>query len=78
MTSRRNPAAQAVRTPKFRPRIVASKKAYRRRPKHTARAADAFLGCAYRAGLSAVSGIQRAKTVNATAATAPAARKAAE
>jgi hypothetical protein len=50
MTSRRNPAAQAVRTPKFRPRIVASKKAYRRRPKHTARAADAFLGCAYRPG----------------------------
>ncbi|HLY57577.1 MAG TPA: hypothetical protein VKS60_18580 [Stellaceae bacterium] len=33
-----------MRSPKFRPRIVRSKKAYIRRPKHPARAADAFWG----------------------------------
>jgi hypothetical protein len=44
MSRTRNPAARAVRSPKFRPRIVRSKKAYIRRPKHPARAADAFRG----------------------------------
>jgi len=50
MSRTRNPAARAVRSPKFRPRIVRSKKAYIRRPKHPARAADAFWGQARPAG----------------------------
>jgi hypothetical protein len=45
MAARRNAAAQELRTPKYRPRIVRNvKKAYSRRPKHPARAADAFSG----------------------------------
>ncbi|HLY57574.1 MAG TPA: hypothetical protein VKS60_18565 [Stellaceae bacterium] len=42
MSRTRNPVARAVRSPKFRPRIVRSKKSDIRRPKHPARAADVF------------------------------------
>lgn len=31
---RRNPAAEAVRTPRYRLRVVKSKKLYARKPKH--------------------------------------------
>jgi hypothetical protein len=37
MATKRNAAARALRTPKFRPRIVKLKTAYRRRPKHAGR-----------------------------------------
>jgi hypothetical protein len=47
MTIRRNAAARAVRSSRFRPGIVRSRKEYRRRPKHPARAADAFRGCGH-------------------------------
>lgn len=43
MAAKRNAAAQDLRTPKYRQRIVKNlKKAYLRRPKHPARAADLF------------------------------------
>jgi hypothetical protein len=48
MKTRRNPAAKAVRSVRFRPRVVPSKKAYIRRPKHSARAADPLRSCALR------------------------------
>ena len=45
MAAKKNAAAQDLRTPKYRQRIVKNlKKAYIRRPKHPARAADAFSG----------------------------------
>jgi len=45
MAAKKNAAAQDLRTPKYRPRIVKNlKKAYLRRPKHPASAADAFSG----------------------------------
>jgi hypothetical protein len=37
MAGKRNAAARALRTPKYRPRIVRLKTAYRRRPKHAGR-----------------------------------------
>jgi hypothetical protein len=43
MAAKKNAAAQDLRTPKYRLRIVKNlKKAYLRRPKHPARAADAL------------------------------------
>jgi hypothetical protein len=46
MAAKKNAAAQDLRTPKYRPRIVKNlKKAYSRRPKHPARAAEPFSGC---------------------------------
>ncbi len=43
MAAKKNAAAQDLRTPKYRPRIVKNlKKTYTRRPKHPARAADSF------------------------------------
>jgi hypothetical protein len=43
MAAKKNAAAHDLRTPKYRPRIVKNlKKTYLRRPKHPARAADAF------------------------------------
>jgi len=44
MTAKQNAIAKDLRSPKYRPRVVKSKKAYSRRPKHPARAADAFSG----------------------------------
>jgi hypothetical protein len=44
MTAKRNAIAKDLRSPKYRPRVVKSKKAYFRRPKHPARAADGFRG----------------------------------
>jgi len=44
MTAKKNAIAKDLRSPKYRPRVVKSKKAYSRRPKHPARAADAFSG----------------------------------
>jgi hypothetical protein len=44
MTAKRNAIAKDLRSPKYRPRVVKSKKAYVRRPKHPARAADGFRG----------------------------------
>jgi len=43
MTAKKNAIAKDLRSPKYRPRVVKSKKAYLRRPKHPARAADGFL-----------------------------------
>jgi hypothetical protein len=49
MAAKKNAAAQDLRTPKYRTRIVKNlKKAYLRRPKHPARAADAFSGSSER------------------------------
>jgi hypothetical protein len=43
MAAKKNAAAQDLRTPKYRLRIVKNlKKAYARRPKHPARAAESF------------------------------------
>ena len=42
MTAKKNAIAKDLRSPKYRPRVVKSKKAYVRRPKHPARAADGF------------------------------------
>jgi hypothetical protein len=54
MAAKKNAAAQDLRTPKYRPRVVKNlKKAYIRRPKHPARAADSFpagAACGYAAG----------------------------
>jgi hypothetical protein len=44
MTAKKNAIAKDLRSPKYRPRVVKSKKAYLRRPKHPARAADAVSG----------------------------------
>jgi hypothetical protein len=44
MTAKKNAIAKDLRSPKYRLRVVKSKKAYLRRPKHPARAADAFSG----------------------------------
>ncbi|MGB8839966.1 MAG: hypothetical protein WCC64_02745 [Aliidongia sp.] len=60
MAAKKNAAAQDLRTPKYRPRIVKNlKKAYLRRPKHPASAADAFWG----AQPLVVGGAQRAATI---------------
>jgi hypothetical protein len=60
MAAKKNAAAQDLRTPKYRPRIVKNlKKAYLRRPKHPASAADAFWG----AQALVVRGAQRAATI---------------
>ena len=48
MTAKKNAIAKDLRSPKYRPRVVKSKKAYSRRPKHPARAADAFRDTAFR------------------------------
>ena len=42
MTAKKNAIAKDLRSPKYRLRVVKSKKAYIRRPKHPARAADGF------------------------------------
>jgi hypothetical protein len=42
MAAKKNAIAKDLRSPKYRPRVVPSKKAYIRRPKHLARAADGF------------------------------------
>ena len=43
MAAKKNAAAQDLRTPKYRLRIVKNlKRAYARRPKHPARAAESF------------------------------------
>lgn len=44
MTAKKNAIAKDLRSPKYRLRVVKSKKAYVRRPKHPARAADAVSG----------------------------------
>ena len=44
MTAKKNAIAKDLRSPKYRLRVVKSKKAYLRRPKHPARAADAVPG----------------------------------
>ena len=44
MAAKKNAIARDLRSPKYRPRVVKSKKAYVRRPKHSARAADGFWG----------------------------------
>jgi len=44
MAAKKNAAAHDLRTPKYRLRVVKNlKKAYLRRPKHPARAAESFL-----------------------------------
>jgi hypothetical protein len=46
MAAKKNAAAHDLRTPKYRLRVVKNlKKAYLRRPKHPARAAESFSGC---------------------------------
>jgi hypothetical protein len=42
MAAKKNAIAKDLRSPKYRLRVVKSKKAYVRRPKHAARAADGF------------------------------------
>ena len=42
MAAKKNAIAKDLRSPKYRPRVVPSKKAYVRRPKHKSRAAECF------------------------------------